>query len=277
VVSIAGSFARTYRVRFDEAGADGFLRPSGYLRFAQDVAWQHSEAAGYDRAWYAARRSHWLVRSVALRLLRPVTYGTRLDVSTEVVGWRRVLARRSTRFVDEVGDLCAEADTDWALLGPTGRPMSVPKAIVDEFAPGASFAPLRVVLGEPPAEAATSVVQVRDTDIDPMGHLNNAVYLDLVDAAMTSATLVVRPLQRAFELEYLRPASAGAVLSIATWPTDPRLTACLIRAAGVELCRATMDVRGAPGDPGLGEQSARYAVAETGSPIDSGAISSAVR
>ena len=32
-----------YRVRFDEADADGWLRPSGLLRYAQDMAWRHSD------------------------------------------------------------------------------------------------------------------------------------------------------------------------------------------------------------------------------------------
>ena len=49
----------TYRVRFDEAGPDGLLRASGLLRYAQDVAWMHSEALGFDRAWYRERDLAW--------------------------------------------------------------------------------------------------------------------------------------------------------------------------------------------------------------------------
>ena len=44
-----------YRVRFDECGPDGSVRTSALLRYAQDVAWVHSERLGFDRAWYAAR------------------------------------------------------------------------------------------------------------------------------------------------------------------------------------------------------------------------------
>jgi acyl-CoA thioesterase FadM len=236
VVSATGPFARAYRVRFDEAGADGSLRPSGFLRYAQDVAWQHSEAAGYDRAWYADRRSHWLVRAVELRLRRPVPYGATLDVSTEVVGWRRILARRRTRFVAPDGALCADADTDWVLLGPTGRPMSVPKAIVDVFAPGATFTPLRVSLDDPPATALTSTTPVRDADVDPMGHLNNAAYIDLFDAAVGPEP--GRPGAGTYRVEYLRPAPAGSEVAVTTWPLEAGLVACRIDAAGLQLCRA---------------------------------------
>ena len=237
-MTVAQPFAHTYRVRFDEAGADGYLRPSGYLRYAQDLAWLHSEAAGYDRAWYRERQSYWLVRSVALRLLRPAESGTHLDVSTQVVGWRRVLARRRTWFVDEDGALCAEAETDWALLGPTGRPVSPPTAIVEAFAPGASFAPLRVVLGDAPADAAVLTVDVRDADIDPMGHLNNAAYLDLVDASLVGWE---PPVTRTYRLEYLRSAVAREALSIKAWTLDGSRWACRITGSDVELCRAVVD------------------------------------
>ena len=44
-----------YRVRFDEAGPDGHLRTSGLMRYAQDVAWQHSAALGFGRDWYLER------------------------------------------------------------------------------------------------------------------------------------------------------------------------------------------------------------------------------
>jgi acyl-CoA thioesterase FadM len=244
-MTVAGPFSRPYRVRFDEAGADGWLRPSGYLRYAQDVAWQHSDAEGYDREWYAARQSHWLVRSVMLRLLVPVAYGTRLAVSTEVTGWRRVLARRRTRFVDEDGVDHAELDTDWALLGPGGRPASVPAAIVERFAPGASFAPVRVALPSPPPDATIGWTSVRDADVDPMGHLNNAAYVDLIDTAVGAVTegepgaTSVQP-GRTYRLEYLRPAAARSDLEVVAWPFDADHVACVIAADGVELCRAVV-------------------------------------
>ena len=53
---------RTYRVRFDEAGPDGSLKSGGYLRFAQDLAWIHSESGGFGRDWYSERGLTWLVR-----------------------------------------------------------------------------------------------------------------------------------------------------------------------------------------------------------------------
>ena len=58
------------------------------------MAWRHSEEAGFGRDWYDERAMHWLVRNVSLSLYRPVTYGDVLTIGTEVIGWRRVWARR---------------------------------------------------------------------------------------------------------------------------------------------------------------------------------------
>jgi len=64
-----------YRVRFDEAGPDGRLRTSGLMRYAQDVAWQHSTALGFGRDWYLERGLTWLVRSAELEVLAPIPMG----------------------------------------------------------------------------------------------------------------------------------------------------------------------------------------------------------
>src|SRR6187399_2022069 len=133
-MAVTPRFQAQYRVRFDEADASGQLRPSGFLRFAQDIAWQHSEAAGFDRAWYADRALHWLVRDVDLRVLGPVVFGQRLDVSTEVVGWRHIWARRHAEVRDvphgsHSDALLATIATDWVLLGADARPARLPSEI----------------------------------------------------------------------------------------------------------------------------------------------------
>ena len=90
-------FARPYRIRFDEAGADGCVRPSAIVRYLQDLAWHHSEAAGLDRAWYAARNMGWLVRGLELAIVGDAGYGETVTVTTRIAGFRRMWARRLLR------------------------------------------------------------------------------------------------------------------------------------------------------------------------------------
>src|SRR3954470_7144564 len=158
-------FAVPYRIRFDEANGDGFLPPSGYVRYAQDVAWQHSDARGFDRAWYAARHLLLLVRWVELELVSPAKFGSTVVVSTRVTGARRALARRRTDVRSESGELHAVVLTDWILLGGKGRPARVPADISDAFSDGQTFAPGRVTIGPRPADATEVELRVRPQDL----------------------------------------------------------------------------------------------------------------
>lgn len=73
-------------------------------------------------------------------------------------------------------------------------------------------------------------VRVRFHEIDPLGHVNNAVYLNyLEEAAIDHATAAGWPatrlrehggvfIARRHEIDYLRPANEGDLLQVRTWP-----------------------------------------------------------
>lgn len=236
-----------WRVRFDECGADGRLRTSGFLRFAQETAWLHSEAAGFDRRWYLERDLVWLVRGVELRLSGPVEHGQRLRVSTEVAGGRRVLARRHSWFAATDGSPRAEALIDWVLIGPSGSPVRVPEEIASVFSatPLPGFAPIDLRLPRVPAEALAHELDVRGRDIDPMGHVNNAAYVDLAEEALLAAGAAeaVAAESRAWDLLFVRPAGPGEHLRGVAWRDGEAWLYRLESAAGEELFRARLNVR----------------------------------
>ena len=94
IEGVDNGFMAGYRVRFDEAGPDGTTRTSTLLRYAQDIAWRHSEEMGFDREWYQAKALSWVVRGVELELHAPIRMGHTLRLATAVVGHRRIWARR---------------------------------------------------------------------------------------------------------------------------------------------------------------------------------------
>jgi acyl-ACP thioesterase len=216
---------RTYRIRFDEAGESGHLRSSGYLRYAQDVAWTHSEAAGFGRSWYAERRLTWLVRSVELDIADEPEYGAELQVSTEVVGFRRVWARRRSEFTEaDSGRLLAVALTDWVLLDGRRRPVRPPDEILELFpTPKGGFTPIRLPVAEDdPAGVERSALAPRLADIDPMGHVNNAVYLDYLEEhlAATGRRGELRRRPRRYRAEFIDSAEQGMTLVAEGWPAE---------------------------------------------------------
>ena len=234
-----------FRVRFDEAGPDGLLRTSSLLRYAQDLASVHSAERGFDRTWYAKRGLAWLARTASAEILAPIVHGSTLAGTTRVVGERRVWARRRTDFHDHVGRLVARTHVDWVLLDARGAPTRVPPEFGAAFGtPRATFPLGRVELGSSPAEARTIVFAVRPQELDPMDHVNNAVYVDWLEEAILGdgGADAVRRLPRLARLEYARSAEPAAALSATVWPDERgdwsyRLT----DGTGTELLRARLE------------------------------------
>lgn len=247
VAGIDNGYVAGYRVRFDEAGPDGRMRTSALLRYAQDVAWRHSEFLGFDRPWYAERGLAWVVRAVELDVLAPIPMGHTLRVSTAVVGHRRIWARRrgECRLAD--GELAATVTTDWVLLDARGRIVRIPPEFGVVFANPELAADISRVEAVPaPADAATLAIRVRPQDLDPMDHVNNAVYLDWLEEALGAAADRAAPreagtttaLPRTIRLEYLASAAPGDAVLIRTWIDGGRWHARIGRPDGVEFVRA---------------------------------------
>ena len=214
-----------YRVRFDEAGADGQVRTGSLLRYAQDIAWRHSEHLGFDRRWYTDQGRWWVVRSLELTVHQEMPMGSLLRVATAVVGHRRIWARRRGEFRLPSGRLAAEAMVDWVILDQRGRILRIPADFGIVF-PNVELGGeiLRVPLPLAPPDAFRLPLHVRPQDLDPMGHVNNAVYLDWIEEAVAAAggPEATARLPRTIAIEYAASAEAGDDLAAEAWPDAER-------------------------------------------------------
>lgn len=246
----ANGHRATYRVRFDESTPAGLVRTSALLRYAQDVAWAHSEALGFDRAWYAERGLAWLVRAAEVVVLAAIPLGSSLEVGTSVTGHRRVWARRRSeaRIDGGSGDtLVAWVQTDWVLIDGRGRITRVPDVFGTTFpAPLVNEALGRVAIPAAPPSATRGRFSVRPHELDPMDHVNNAVYLDWLEDAVIAAgpdgsgAGATQQVPRRYRLEYAAAAAAGVELETETW-RDGDGWAHRTAAGGADVLRARLD------------------------------------
>jgi len=240
--SFGNRFTADYRVRFDEAGPDGRLRTSALLRYAQDVAWRHSEDHGFDRTWYAERGLGWVVRSLELEVLRPIALGTTLQLSTAVIGHRRIWARRLAEARLPAGGLAARVATDWVILDTRGRPVRIPSDFGLTFtSPELRGDVLRVGLPDIAPEVSLRI-RVRPHDLDVVGHVNNAVYLDWLEEALLARGGGVAPLDalpRTARLEYVASAGPGDEVEVGTWQDGPSWSARISHVGGREVLKAS--------------------------------------
>jgi acyl-CoA thioester hydrolase len=249
VDGVDNGYLAGYRVRFDEAGADGQIRTGSLLRYAQDIAWRHSEGLGFDRRWYTDQGRWWVVRSVVLDVLAPVPMGSLLRLATSVIGHRRIWARRRGEFRLPDGALAAVTLVDWVLLDVRGRILRIPEDFGVAFPnPELDGEILRVTLPDEPDAAVTLNLRVRPQDLDPMGHVNNAVYLDWIEEAVLNAggpdaAEAVAALPRRIAIEYAASAEPGDALVATAWREDGAWHVRLVRAAdGAALVRARLEI-----------------------------------
>jgi acyl-CoA thioester hydrolase len=218
-------------VRHHEFDGFGRLHPAVYLRYLAEAAVEASTAAGFDAAWYAAAGTLWLVRRSTFAVARAVRAGETLAIRTWVEDFRRVRSQRRYVVYGEDGTLRVDARTDWVYVDAvTGRPRRVPPEMEAALAPGAD-AQARDELRSPvpPRGAARTVHRVRIHELDGLGHMNNAAYLDVASQAMLDAldaagwpldrllAKAVVPVLAEADIEYLDAARYGDRLEIATW------------------------------------------------------------
>lgn len=248
-LSSGDPYAVRYHVRFDEAGPDGLLRTSGLLRYTQDLAAQHSEALGYDRAWYRERDLTWLVRAAEVDVLGAIPYGADLAGTTRVLGFRRVWSRRESTF-RLGGSVVAVVRIDWLLLDGRGGPARIPAEIVTAFPGAFGPAPLqlaRVAFGDAPPGVRSRSFAVRPQELDPLDHVNNAVYADWLDEAVLEAAgeegaFAVHGIPRRVRLEYALAAEPREELETLTW-WDAGGWSCAVRRGSdsADLLRARLE------------------------------------
>jgi acyl-ACP thioesterase len=243
-----GGFSAPFRVRFDEAAPDGRLRTSSLLRYAQDLAWIHSASLGFDRAWYGEQRLTWLVRAASVAVLDAIPVGSTLTGTTQVTGFRRVWSRRHSDVRDAAGALVASVDIDWVLVDDRGMPTRIPAIFETTFRiPAGNLVLGRVALGEPSADAHRQPYAVRPQELDPMAHVNNAVYADWIDEAVIGAgdADAVGDIPRVMRLEYAQAAEPGATLEARAWIADGGWSFLLADLQGSAMLRARLE----PGRP----------------------------
>ena len=230
---------RTFRVRSYECDAYGHVNHANYLRYAQEVAFDASAAAGYDLAHYQAMDRSWLIRDTEIEYLRPLRYGDSVQVTTWVADFRQVRSRRAYEFRRAgSAELVARASSDWAFLElSTSRPTVIPAEMKTAFFPEgvpASGPPRERFPAAPPPPfgAFRQRRRVEWRDLDTAGHVNNAVYLSYVEDCGMQATAShgwsighmeaegFAVVARHHRIEYQQSAVLDDELEVTTWLSD---------------------------------------------------------
>jgi acyl-ACP thioesterase len=176
-------FRHAAAVGLGDVSPAGRARLDAIARWLQDAAYADWVDAGLDDGGV------WIVRRLHLRVEEFPRFGDALEVATFCSGTGRLWAeRRSTVYAG--GRAPVEAVALWVHLDARGvRPRPLPEGF--EAIYGAAAAGRRVSArlahpGEPAPEAVARPWGFRGADLDLAGHVNNAVYWQVVEEELVA-------------------------------------------------------------------------------------------
>jgi acyl-CoA thioester hydrolase len=130
-------YSEVWRVRQYELDSQGHVNNAVYLNYAEQVAIDHAEAAGFGREFNRRHGGGWVVHRHQITYHRPASYGDEVRVTTRVESLRGVRATRRTTIHRAADDLLlAEALTEWTWVRLSdGRPTRIPGELVALYTP----------------------------------------------------------------------------------------------------------------------------------------------
>jgi len=225
-------FTRTFRVRWGELDANGYVSAANYLRYLIETAWDWGTAIGWGANYSQNPDVFWVIRETEIRFIRPLRHNDVFDFTIWMVYWQRVRGTRCFELTGkDSGDVIAQGTQQVVYMDTkTGRPMTLPEEEIERFRledprlfPFERFP--KIIAVEAPFKMQR---QVEWMDLDVYGHVNNVIYINYAEEAaaqdlasrgwppakLAEANLTI--VTRRVHIQYLSIASWGETLNIST-------------------------------------------------------------
>jgi acyl-ACP thioesterase len=197
--------------------AAGRLRLDAIARYLQDAATDDVEETGWG-----APEHLWVLRSIRIDVVAPCLDDERVEIATWGSGFSVLAAARRWSLEGDRGGRI-EVDSVWIHLGPDARPARIGEGF-DPYAEaaGGRVASTRLLLRSPPEDAPRTAWPLRMTDVDVLGHVNNAAYWSAVEHHLQGREPDLRTPVRA-RLDYRHPLDLGEDVELVEWSENGRL------------------------------------------------------
>lgn len=196
-------FRATRRVRLGDVTPRGRLRLDAAVRYLQDIAHDDAREAAY------ADRDGWVVRRTAVRVHKFPVFQEPLSLQTWCSGLGSHWAERSTVIEGERGGRIEAAavwvHVDLATMAPAKLAADF-LAVAGPAAGGRKVGARVMLRGRPAANETRHPWPLRFSDMDALGHMNNAAYWEAVEEWLGAHRDLRAPLD--VVLEHLAPVHA---------------------------------------------------------------------
>ncbi len=207
-------FTHHRTVRLGDVDARARLRLDAIARYLQDIAADDATDAKLDDAF------GWVVRRTMIEVRRAAGLDEAIELSTFCAGTGRSWAERRTTISGE-GGAAIEAASLWIRVDPTsGRPTGLGDDFASAYGEAARGRRVssRLQLAPPPPDAERRPWTIRQVDIDPLGHANNAAQWAIIEETLPPD----RSRRGVAEVEHLAPVDTSTDLLTARQPSGVR-------------------------------------------------------
>ncbi len=174
-------FTTERKVRLSDASPGGRLRLDAVARYLQDVANDDATDVELPDAMF------WIVRRTKIRVTRPAVIHERLAITTWCSGHGGRWAERRTQLVGDRGALIDTVSIWVSVDGESGAPKRLDETFFDTWGSAAGGRTVRARLMHPPPSAGDGRSwMVRYSDLDVVGHVNNAIYWAVLEEVMAA-------------------------------------------------------------------------------------------
>lgn len=183
-----------YTIPCYDTDASWRLKPVSFMNYAQEMANRHANVLGFGYDDLIVSKTAWVLSRMHIRFVNLPLWRDNVSLTTWHKGLNRLFFVRDFLMKDAQGNICVEATTSWIVLNLETRRLVRDPKLIDE---GTTC--LDNAIEQPadkvqiPKDAVTEFVMdhvVSYSDVDMLGHTNNAMYMhwamDAVDYDVTS-------------------------------------------------------------------------------------------
>lgn len=206
-----------YTIPCYDTDASWRLKPVSFMNYAQEMANRHANILGFGYDDLIASKTAWVLARMNIRFVNLPLWRDNVSLTTWHKGLNRLFFVRDFQMTDAQGNICVEATTSWIVLNLETRRFVRDPKLMDEGTVCQDHAieqPADKVVIPKDIEAEYVMDHVVSySDVDMLGHTNNAMYMHWAMDAVAYEVTSQRPLKEV-TINFNREARAGETVSI---------------------------------------------------------------
>lgn len=200
-----------------QTDANWRLKPASFMDLAQEAANSHAAILGFGYDDLIQSRTAWILSRVNIHFIKAPLWREEVTLTTWHKGLERLFFLRDFILTDKDGNECVKATSSWLVLNLDTRRLVRDPHLMDEgttCSDNVLEAPAAKVQ-MPKDKEATLVMEhtVTYSDVDLLGHTNNAMYMHWAMDALDYSLASARPVKE-LTINFNHETKAGEIVKI---------------------------------------------------------------